>query len=80
MLKQEMIEWFAGFCPTIELDNDKIYLDRDHLLVYLLPSDNRLSIVSEQHDAKTTYLINNYNYDTMEKLVAIWSEFVELNN
>jgi hypothetical protein len=79
MNKEDLIRWFAGFCPTIQIDAGKIYLDDDHLLVYLEPGDGMLTLGSEIHDAKMTYLIEKYNYDTLEKLTAIWSEFMDLN-
>lgn len=80
MNKQDQVRWFSGFCPSIEIDGDKIYLDRDHLLVYLEPKDGMITLGSEIHDARATWLIGNYNYDTQEKLIAIWSEFMDLNN
>lgn len=80
MNKQDLIRWFAGFCPSIEIDDGKIYLDNNHLLVYLEPKDGMLTIASEIHGAKATYLIGKYNYDTQDKLIAIWSEFMDLNN
>ena len=80
MNKEDLIRWFAGFCPTIQIDDGKIYLDDDHLLVYLEPKDGMIILGSEIHDARATYLIEKYNYDTVEKLIAIWSEFMDLNN
>ena len=80
MNKEDMTRWFAGFCPSIELDNGKIYLDNDHLLVYLEPKDGKITLGSEIHDAKITYLIGDYDYETSDKLIAVWSEFMELNN
>jgi len=67
-------------CPSIEIDNGKIYLDNDHLLVYLEPKDGMITLNSEIHDARATYLVGDYNYETVDKLVAIWSEFMDLNN
>jgi len=80
MNKEDLTRWFAGFCPSIEIDNGKIYLDNDHLLVYLEPKDGMITMGSEIHDARITYLIGKYDYETVDKLVAIWSEFMELNN
>ena len=80
MNKEDIIRWFSGFCQSIEIDKGKIYLDNDHLLVYLEPKDGMITLGSEIHDAKMTYQIGKYNYYTVEKLTAIWSEFMELNN
>lgn len=80
MSKEDLIRWFAGFCPSIEIDNGKIYLDNDHLLVYLEPKDGKVTLGSEIHDARMTYLIGDYDYETVDKLVAVWTEFMELNN
>ena len=80
MNKEDLIRWFADFCPSIEIDNGKIYLDTDHLLVYLEPKDGMITLGSEIHDARMTFLVGKYNYETVDKLVAIWSEFMELNN
>ena len=80
MNKQDIIRWYAGFCQSIEIDNGKIYLDNDHLLVYLEPKDGKIILGSEIHDAKATYLIGDYDYETADKLIAVWSEFMELNN
>jgi hypothetical protein len=80
MNKEDIIRWYAGFCPTIEIADGKIYLDRDHLLVYLEPKDNKITLGSEIHNARATYLIGNYDYETNDKLIAVWSEFMDLNN
>ena len=80
MNKEDMIRWVAGLCPTIELDNGKIYLDNDHLLVYLEPKDGKITLGSEIHDARATYLIGDYDYETDDKLIAVRSEFMDLNN
>ena len=80
MNKEDLTRWFAGFCPTIEIDKGKIYLDDDHLLVYLEPKDGMITLGSEIHDARITYLIGKYDYETVDKLIAVWSEFMELNN
>lgn len=80
MTKQDIIRWLAGFCPSIVIDNGKIYLDNDHLLVYLEPKDEKITLVSEIHDARMTFLIGDYDYNTVDKMVAIWSEFMDLNN
>ena len=80
MNKEDLTRWFAGFCPTIQIDAGKIYLDDDHLLVYLEPKDGMITLGSEIHDARATYQVGKYNYDTVEKLIAIWSEFMDLNN
>lgn len=80
MNKEELTHWFSSFCPTIEIDNGKIYLDNDHLLVYLEPKDGMITLGSEIHDARATYLVEKYNYETVDKLVAIWTEFMDLNN
>jgi len=80
MNKEDLTRWFSGFCPTIEIDNGKIYLDNDHLLVYLEPKDGMITLGSEIHDAKITYLIGKYDYETVDKLIAVWGEFMELNN
>jgi hypothetical protein len=80
MNAQDLTRWFADFCPSIEIDNGKIYLDNDHLLVYLEPKDGKITLGSEIHDARATYLVGDYNYETVDKLVAIWSEFMDLNN
>ena len=80
MNKEDIIRWYAGFCQTIEIDNGKIYLDNDHLLVYLEPQDGKITLGSEVHDAKATYLIGDYDYETVDKLIAVWSEFMDLNN
>jgi hypothetical protein len=80
MNKEDLTRWFSGFCPTIQIDSGKIYLDDDHLLVYLEPKDGMITLGSEIHDAKITYLVGKYDYETVDKLVAIWSEFMELNN
>lgn len=80
MTAEDLLRWFAGFCPSIEIDNGKIYLDNDHLLVYLEPKDGKITLGSEIHDARATYLIGDYDYETVDKLVAIWTEFMELNN
>jgi hypothetical protein len=80
MNKEDLTRWFAGFCPTIQIDAGKIYLDDDHLLVYLEPKDGMITLGSEIHDAKITYLIGKYDYETVDKLVAVWSEFMDLNN
>lgn len=79
MEKQEIIRRLFGLCPTMELDGDKIYLDRDHLLVYLEPSDGKIMMSSEIHRAKVTYLIGEDNFEMWDKLMAIWAEFIELN-
>ena len=80
MNKEDLTRWFAGFCPSIKIDNGKIYLDDDHLLVYLEPKDGMITLGSEIHDARATYLVGKYDYATVDKLVAIWSEFMDLNN
>tara|TARA_R110000868_G_scaffold301298_1_gene561757 strand:+ start:439 stop:720 length:282 start_codon:yes stop_codon:yes gene_type:complete len=80
MNKEDIIRWYAGFCPTIEIDKGKIYLDNDHLLVYLEPQDGKIIMGSEIHDARVTFLIGNFDYETNDKLIAVWSEFMELNN
>ena len=80
MNKEDLTRWFSGFCPSIEIDNGKIYLDNDHLLVYLEPKDGMITLGSEIHDARATYLVGKYDYETQEKLIAIWSEFMDLNN
>ena len=80
MNKEELTRWFSSFCPSIEIDAGKIYLDNDHLLVYLEPKDGMITLGSEIHDARATYLVGKYDYETQEKLIAIWSEFMDLNN
>jgi len=80
MNKEDIIRWYAGFCQTIEIDDGKIYLDNDHLLIYLEPKDGKITLGSELHDARITYLIGEYDYETADKLIAVWSEFMELNN
>lgn len=80
MNKEDIIRWYAGFCQSIQIDNGKIYLDDDHLLVYLEPKDGMITLGSEIHDARITYLVGKYDYATVDKLVAIWTEFMELNN
>jgi len=80
MNKQDLTRWFADFCPSIEIDNGKIYLDNDHLLVYLEPKDGMITLGSEIHGARMTYIVGDYDYEMVDKLVAIWSEFMELNN
>jgi hypothetical protein len=80
MNKQDLTRWFADFCPSIEIDNGKIYLDNDHLLVYLEPKDGMITLGSEIHGARMTYIVGKYDYEMVDKLVAIWSEFMDLNN
>ena len=80
MNKEDIIRWYAGFCHSIEIDDGKIYLDDDHLLIYLEPKDGMITLGSEVHDAKITYLIGDYDYETADKLIAVWSEFMDLNN
>ena len=79
MDKQEIKRWYSSFCPECEFDGDKIYLDKDHLLVYMEILDDKVRLVSEIHDAKMTYLIGGYDYETADKLIAIWGEFMGLN-
>jgi hypothetical protein len=80
MNKEDIIRWFSGFCQSIEIDKGKIYLDNNHLLVYLEPQDGKITLGSEIHNAKVTFLIGDYDYETVDKFVSIWSEFMELNN
>jgi hypothetical protein len=79
MTKQEITHWFSGFCPTIEIDGDKIFLDGDHLLVSLEPKDDRITLHSEIHDVRATYIIGKYDYETVDKLIAVWGEFMNFN-
>lgn len=79
MDKQSIKHWYAAFCPDCEFDGDKIYLDKYHLLVYMLPDDGKVKLVSELHDSAMTFLIGDYDYDTVDKLIAIWGEFISLN-
>jgi len=79
MDKQEIKHWYGAFCPDCEFDGDRIYLDKYHLLVYMEPSDGKVKLVSEIHGAQATYLIGEQDYQTVDKLVAIWADFRELN-
>jgi len=79
MDKQEIKHWYGAFCPDCEFDGDRIYLDKYHLLVYMEPSDGKVKLVSELHNAQMTYIIGDYDFETVEKLMAIWGEFRELN-